>query len=394
MYIRMNIATDFIKSDGANIIIYSIASIIITIVLFYILFKVPKDCYTLPPESTDLRCTSICDTNELSYKKEGATTEGEDGEAEDVYINYTLKDFYIKSAYNCCSIGSYKNCNVSLDMLKYVIRQGIRLLDFAIYSIDGQPIVATSSLENNTKTTYNYLYFSDILEIIHDYAFSSSLLICPNPSDPIFIHLRLYSTSTTMIKNLGDLIQKYTSMFLNTKYSFGDHENNDKIKNNFGNVYLKDLKGKAVLFVQQNKMCYDDRCPLYEYINMTSGSDMLYGLSYYYVENTRDMEYLTEHNKQFMTIVFPDIGDNPPNPNVTVSNNFGCQFTCMRYQLDDSYLKQYNTMFNQAGYAFALKPDDLRYHPRVLAKPIPQNPAYSYAPRSIQGSVKGTSFEI
>ena len=136
MYIRMNNVTDFIKSDGANTIIYSIASIIITIVLFYILFKVPKDCYTLPPESTDLRCTSICNTNDIRYKKEGATTEGENGEMEDVYINYTLKDFYIKSAYNCCSTGSYKNCNVSLDMLKYVIRQGVRLLDFAIYSID------------------------------------------------------------------------------------------------------------------------------------------------------------------------------------------------------------------------------------------------------------------
>ena len=127
---------------------------------------------------------------------------------------------------------------------------------------------------------------------------------------------------------------------------------------------------------------------------MTSGTDLLYGLSYYYVENTRDMEYLIDHNKQFMTVVFPDIGDNPPNPTVTVSNNFGCQFTCMRYQLDDSYLKQYNTMFNQAGYAFALKPDSLRYHPVSLATPTLQNPAYSYAPRSIKGSVKGTSFEI
>ena len=179
MYIRMNIgATDFINSDGAYTIRYSIVSIIITIVLFYILFKVPKDCYTLPPEPNDLQCRSICDTNDIRYKKESTnTTDGED-----VYINYTLKDFYIKSAYNCCSTGSYKNCNVSLDMLKYVIRQGVRLLDFAIYSIDGQPIVATSSLKNNTKTTYNYLYFSDVLDIIQNYAFSSSHSICPRLS--------------------------------------------------------------------------------------------------------------------------------------------------------------------------------------------------------------------
>jgi hypothetical protein len=131
-------------------------------------------------------------------------------------FQYALRDYYIKSAYNCCAVGSYKNDYLSLDMLKYVLRQGVRFLDFAIYSIDGQPIVATSSLDNNMKTTYNYLYFSDILEIIRGYAFSSAY--CPNPNDPIFIHLRIYSTSNTMIKNLGDLMQKYTSMFLNTKY--------------------------------------------------------------------------------------------------------------------------------------------------------------------------------
>ena len=67
---------DFIKSDGANTIIYSIASAIVAIILLYILFKGPKT--TIPPESTNLVCTSICGTNALSYKKD------------DEYINYTL----------------------------------------------------------------------------------------------------------------------------------------------------------------------------------------------------------------------------------------------------------------------------------------------------------------
>jgi hypothetical protein len=375
---------DFIKSDGANTIIYSIAAIIITIVLFYILFKGPKT--SIPPESTNLVCTSICGTNALSYKKEDAVT------GEDAYINYTLKDFYIKSAYNCCAVGSYKNDYLSLDMLKYVLRQGVRFLDFAIYSIDSEPIVATSSLSDNTKTSYNYLLFSDVLQIINDYSFSTAY--CPNPNDPIFINLRIYSTSKAMIKNLGNLMQKYTNNFLNTKYSFN---NQDDINKNFGNVYLKDLCGKIVLFVQKNLLCNDDKCPLYEYINMTSESDMLYGLRYYYVENTRDMSYLIDHNKQFMTIVYPEIGDNPPNPNPTITNKFACQFTCMRYQLDDAYdtyLKEYNTTFNQAGYAFALKPEELRFKPISLTDPIPQKPENNYAERHIKGQFPNTSFTI
>ena len=377
-----NQAMEYIKTDGASTVIYSLAAIIITVVLFIMLFKTSKDCYTIPPESTDLVCTSICGSDPSAYTDP------------DTRIKYTLKDFYIKSAYNCCSTGSYKNCNVSVDMLKYVIRQGVRLLDFAIYSIDGEPIVATSSLDNNMKTTYNYLYFSDILEIIRDYAFSSGT--CPNSNDPLFIHLRIYSTSNTMIKNLGDLIQKYTTMFLNTKYSF---DNQHDIEHNFGNVYLKDIQGKVVLFVQKNTLCYDDRCPLYEYINMITETDIFYALRYYDVENTRDMEYLINHNKQFMTIVFPDIGDNPPNPgsnttNVPVSNTYGCQFTCMRYQLKDKYLNDYNAIFNNKGYAFAVKPEDLRYKQPVFTPPIPQKPGNSYAPRNITGPVQGTSFVI
>ena len=386
MYIRMNAATDFIKSDGANTIIYSIASAIVAIILLIMLFKGPKT--TIPPESTNLVCTSICGTNALSYKKEGAvTTTGED-----VYINYTLKDFYIKSAYNCCAVGSYKNDYLSLDMLKYVLRQGVRFLDFAIYSINNLPVVATSSLSNNTKTSYNYLLFSDVLQIINDYSFSTAY--CPNPNDPIFINLRIYSTSTAMIKNLGDLMQKYTNNFLNTKYSF---DNQADINKNFGNVYLKDLCGKIVLFVQKTNLCNDDTCPLYEYINMISESDMLYGLRYYYVENTRDMTYLIDHNKQFMTIVYPEIGDNPPNPNPTITTKFACQFTCMRYQLDDAYdtyLKEYNTTFNQAGHAFALKPEELRFKPIPLTDPIPQKPENNYAERHIVGQFPKTSFTI
>ena len=66
----------------------------------------------------------------------------------------------------------------------------------------------------------------------------------------------------------------------------------------------------------------------------------------------------------------------------------------MRYQLIDKYLNDYNAIFNNKGYAFAIKPENLRYKQPVFTPPIPQKPGNSYAPRSIQGSVKGTSFEI
>ena len=44
-----------------------------------------------------------------------------------------LYDYYIKTAYNACSGGAYKNDYVDIDILKAVIKQGVRCLDFEIY---------------------------------------------------------------------------------------------------------------------------------------------------------------------------------------------------------------------------------------------------------------------
>ena len=39
---------------------------------------------------------------------------------------------YIKTAYNCCSGGNYKNDYVDLCVLKNILKQGVRGLDFEI----------------------------------------------------------------------------------------------------------------------------------------------------------------------------------------------------------------------------------------------------------------------
>ena len=99
-------------------------------------------------------------------------------------FKHKLRDYYIKTAYNACSAGTYKNDFVSTCALKDCIRQGARCLDFEIYSVDNKPVIATSSVNDYTiKQTYNSVPFGDILTIINDYAFSGST--CPNPNDPL-----------------------------------------------------------------------------------------------------------------------------------------------------------------------------------------------------------------
>ena len=80
----------------------------------------------------------------------------------------------------------------------------------------------------------------------------------------------------------------------------------------------------------------------------------------------------------------PDVGDDPINPNSQKCMDVGCQFVAMRYQLEDAHLESNNKLFNDNGYAFKLKPLELRYIPIPITPAIPQNPAYSYASRDIQ----------
>ena len=56
-----------------------------------------------------------------------------------------LNDYYIKTAYNACNGGSYKNDFVDICVLKSLLKQGVRGLDFEVYSIDDQPVVAAST---------------------------------------------------------------------------------------------------------------------------------------------------------------------------------------------------------------------------------------------------------
>jgi len=84
-----------------------------------------------------------------------------------------LNDYYIKTAYNACSGGSYKNDFVSIDNLKAVLKQGVRGLDFQVFSVDNKPVVSTSTQDSvYIKETYNSVPFSDVMDIIHNYGFS------------------------------------------------------------------------------------------------------------------------------------------------------------------------------------------------------------------------------
>jgi hypothetical protein len=110
----------------------------------------------------------------------------------------------------------------------------------------------------------------------------------------------------------------------------------------------------------------------------------MHALPFNNVKNTPDLVELQDYNKINMTIVFPDNkGSNPVNPNVATCLATGCQMTAMMFQFYDSNLQAYIQSFNNAGYAYTLKPENLRFTEVTIPAPTPQNPSVSYKTRTI-----------
>ena len=292
-------------------------------------------------------------------------------------FNYTFKDYYIKTAYNCCSGGSYKNDYVDTCVLKSLLKQGVRGLDFEIFSIDNKPVVATSTSDSYyVKETFNYVNFGDVLKIIRDYAFSTST--APNALDPIIIHLRIKSTNQEMYKNFAKLLESFESLLMSKDYD------SEYYGQNFGNVEIQKLMGKIVIIVDRSNTSFLECPEFYKFINITSNSVFMRALHYYDIKYNPDIAELIAFNKQNMTIGMPDKGANPENPSSVVMRETGCQLLGMRYQYIDVNVEENDIFFDENGYAFVLKPEALRYVPVTIPLPPPQNPELSYATRTVE----------
>ena len=288
-----------------------------------------------------------------------------------------LYDYYIKTAFNACSGGSYQNDYVDTCVLKSILKEGVRCLDFEIYNIDNIPVVSTSNSNSKNyfvKETFNSVKFSEVMKIISNYAFSGGT--APNPTDPLIIHLRIKSNEQSIYENLAKIFKSYDNIMLGKKYSY---ENRGK---NVGAEPLTSFMNKIILIVDKSNNSYLENKEFMEYVNMTSNSIFTRALSYYDVKNTPDINELEQFNQRCMTLVYPDSGVNPTNPSGLLCRAAGCQMVAMRYQYVDNFLKENTNFFNEGGYAFVLKPENLRYKQVTIPTPTPQNPAYSYQTRN------------
>lgn len=116
-------------------------------------------------------------------------------------FNDYLSNYAIKTAYNACCGGNFKNDFIDsentkpkLCALANCIKQGARCLDFEIYSYNNKPVIAASSKNSvHIKETFNYLPFNDAMSYIKDNAIGNNPKETPLISDPLFLNLRIMS---------------------------------------------------------------------------------------------------------------------------------------------------------------------------------------------------------
>ena len=308
---------------------------------------------------------------------------------EDSQSKFKLRDYYIKSAYNAFNPDKFKNSNVSMDALLYVIARGCRFIDFEVFSVENQPVIASSSVNSfNYKETFNHIPVSDAFEVLGSYVFSGSK--CPNPGDPFIIHMRMMSRNVTMYDNLAKIISQSKTVARNL---LGPKYGREYQSKDLGNEDLLGFKGKIILMVDGTNQVYRNT-KLFELINMSSNSLFLSKYTYFGVKNVADPQAFKDANKKNMCLVIPDKGGRPINDGHNGPYTWGCQIAAMCFQEEarDEKLKAYEDKFSSVGYAFILKPEDLRYVPITIAPPAPPNPKASMEARPAEaaGGVKIT----
>lgn len=279
-------------------------------------------------------------------------------------------DYFIAGSYNSCCSGDFKNDYVDIEALKNVIRSGARVLDFQLFYINDNVIVAASSDETEfIKGTYNYLYLSGkggVLDIINTYAFSQAEVT--NFQDPLFINLRIQSERMEIYDKLTTMFTLLLGDRLLTGSGYGYDGTLSGLNINDENI--QNFNEKVIIMCDQKNKNYLNTS-FYELINLTSNRDDGALVTYrnYEVNFAEESDSIIDKSKRKIVMVYPDNSDINDNKDPANLFNLGCSIILMNYQkLDSNLIKYLNTFGQPQEYsgidwqpsAFMLKKESLR----------------------------------
>lgn len=286
--------------------------------------------------------------------------------------NYSLFEYCIKASYN----SAYDGSNMTLLALDDVISRGCRFMDFEIYLVDESPCVGYSTDSTfSTLTSGNTLLLKDVFHEIVGNCFTGN---CPNPRDPLFVHLRINTTCGLSNSSSCEIYQQVAAIIQSTLLPRLYVDKNKKAIPVLQTTKLADMAGKIVLVMDAsvnrdyknysvcdstnttNTKCYD----LTQYINIESGgtqwkmykfSDFLNRTQNPLIVDSKDPAIAEPSNGSLsLQLVLPDRGVNVQNASFPLSNisSYGCQTVAMKFYKRDKALKDYEALFNEYKTAF------------------------------------------
>ena len=173
----------------------------------------------------------------------------------------TIKELYIKTAYNCCAISDRW---LDLCALEYTINERCRCLDFAIFDYMGFPVVGTTTTRNGlSMDSYNYINFDKVMKTVIKKGFVDNI------TDPLFINLRIKSASLKLYDLIASILNKYIigSKLLSINYTYYTYYNNSK-KLNLNELTMDVLRGKVVIMISDYNTSTFKKSNLQEYTNI------------------------------------------------------------------------------------------------------------------------------
>jgi hypothetical protein len=303
--------------------------------------------------------------------------------------DYTLKDFYIKTSYNSYASGNFSNDYVNECAIQNCASYGVRAIDLQIYSVNGEPVIAISSTNNNFyKESYNHIPLRTALTHIKKYFIDKNSIqfgdnnYKVNGSDhPLFIFLRIHYSSNTdkNIKQYNSLVngrvvydKQYTIEtkqleFYNKIYDIfmaifeAKQFNQTQVRNDYlgsidteqrhsiiSNLKMKDLKEKILLFISLNgepNTSVIKQSKLHYITDLYENDQDIRGYRYDEVVDGNETSLNQYMNKSKLSYCFPEFSNHSHNDDFVNAMAYGIQFVGMNFQKNDNQLQLYNGFF-------------------------------------------------
>ena len=274
----------------------------------------------------------------------------------------SLGNYYCKASYNSCAKGNFTRDYVDLASLQNVIRLGCRFLDFEIYDVESEPVVAVSNSKSYTeKGSFNSIPLYEVFNTIKNDA-----LIYP---EPLILNFRIKCTHESILNKIAKMLSdSFGDKLVNNLYTYNS-------PNNLARLPLTELKYKVIVIADMSNKTVE-RSKLREYVNVGAGSAYNRLLTFTELTQSPPPDLATFTKKCLVTCI-PDLASQPANYASNKIFDLGVQFVAMSYQKSDSNLVEYEKRFD--GFSFILKPENLRYYPTVVptAPALPASQQYS-----------------